>query len=301
MRHSTLKHGFTCLAAAALVLACGGTNSELAQPASSPSDHSAPRPAFRGEESAPKTATGGAFDAPATEGESRSFQPAPSQAPEPDLRPGLATLWGEDRSSNITFTAFVRATPSQPVAVASFFYNDRDGVREMASRSGISDFGDSGHSSLGGAVSVRILDEDGDPYPGFEIGSREYVVGEGGDRYTISIENHTRARLEAVATVDGLDVVDGEIGSFAKRGYIVPAFGSVEIDGFRRSESTVAAFRFGAVHESYAARKGEDRNVGVIGVAFFNEVGSSPWTDAEVERRHTADPFPGRFATPPSN
>jgi hypothetical protein len=62
----------------------------------------------------------------------------------------------------------------------------------------------------------------------------------------------------------------------------------------------VAAFRFGSVGGSYAAQKGDDRNVGVIGVAFFEESGSNVrWTDFEVDRGNNADPFPSGFASPP--
>jgi hypothetical protein len=53
------------------------------------------------------------------------------------------------------------------------------------------------------------------------------------------------------------------------------------------------------VRESYAAEKYHSRNVGVIGLALFNEVGSDPWTNEEVRRRLKANPFPERFATPP--
>jgi hypothetical protein len=64
--------------------------------------------------------------------------------------------------------------------------------------------------------------------------------------------------------------------------------------------SQVAAFRFGSVRDSYAARKGDAQNVGVIGVAFFAEEGSGyPWIERESDRRRDADPFPGRFASPP--
>jgi hypothetical protein len=116
----------------------------------------------------------------------------------------------------------------------------------------------------------------------------------------IQIENHSNNRFEAVATVDGLDVVDGKDGSLAKRGYLINPWATLQIDGFRRSQSAVAAFRFGAVKDSYAARKGNDRNVGVIGVAFFHERGTSlPWTERELERRDSANPFPAGFASPP--
>ncbi len=39
---------------------------------------------------------------------------------------------------------------------------------------------------------------------------------------------------------------------------------------------------------------------GVIGVAVFNEAGTYPWTDREIQKRLKANPFPNqRFATPP--
>ena len=56
-----------------------------------------------------------------------------------------------------------------------------------------------------------------------------------------------------------------------KRGYILPAYGSATIDGFRTSLDQVATFRFSSVADSYAGRLGQARDVGVIGVAFFPE------------------------------
>jgi hypothetical protein len=39
----------------------------------------------------------------------------------------------------------------------------------------------------------------------------------------------------------------------------------------------------------------------VIGVALFTprEARGFPWTDREIERRKSADPFPGSYASPP--
>ena len=107
-------------------------------------------------------------------------------------------------------------------------------------------------------------------------------------------------RLEVVLSVDGLDVIDGRTASFGKRGYVIEPHRQLVVEGFRQSTDAVAAFRFGPVRESYANQKyGDTRNVGVIGIAIFNERGTNPWTDREVEKRLKADPFPGRFATPP--
>jgi hypothetical protein len=223
-----------------------------------------------------------------------------SRAAEPSERPGLGTEWGENRDSRVSTAPFFREDPDRPMASAKLFYNDEAGVRAMARRNGISTLADSSMRAANGALTVRLLDESGRPLEGFSTGSATYVVGQHGSRYIIQIQNHTGNRLEAVATVDGLDVINGQPGSFANRGYIVSPFSTVEIDGFRRSLDTVAAFRFGTVRDSYAAKKGTDRNVGVVGVAFFHERGSRwPWTADEVNRRHNADPFPGEFANPP--
>jgi hypothetical protein len=239
-------------------------------------------------------------------------QAAPSAAPsksgaayeersaDTESRPGLGTEWGENRDSRVSTAPFFREHPDRPAAAAKLFYNDSAGVRAMARRSGFSSLGDGSMRVGNGALSVRLLDQSGRPLEGFSAGGSTYVVGEHGQRYSIQIQNHTGNRLEALATVDGLDVINGQPGTFANRGYILAPFATLEIDGFRRSLDTVAAFRFGTVKDSYAARKGSDRNVGVVGVAFFHERGSRwPWTPGEINRRHNADPFPGEFADPP--
>ncbi len=97
-----------------------------------------------------------------------------------------------------------------------------------------------------------------------------------------------------------LDCYRGRPASLRKRGYILNPHQKLVVEGFRQSTEAMAAFRFGPVRESYAAEKYHNtRNIGVIGIALFNEVGSDPLTDEEVRRRLKANPFPGRFATPP--
>jgi len=211
-------------------------------------------------------------------------------------RPGLGTEWGETRHSPVREVAFDRDDPASPTALATLRYDDGQGVRAMTGGAG---WRDHAHPVLDGALSVRLLDGQGLPLPLVRRGGEHFVEGRAGDRYVIEIENHSATRFEAVATVDGLDVMDGERGGFAKRGYLIEPGGRLRIDGFRRSLAEVAAFRFGAVADSYAAQKGDDSNVGVIGVAFFCERGARPpWFAGEAGRRLGADPFPGRFARP---
>jgi len=118
---------------------------------------------------------------------------------------------------------------------------------------------------------VQVIREGGETAPTYAHRDRFYVAGNAGERYIIRITNPTANRIEAVVSVDGLDVVDGEAGDLRKRGYVVPPYGETRIEGFRTSHEDVATFRFSSVKDSYAGKKGVARNVGVIAVALFEE------------------------------
>lgn len=212
-------------------------------------------------------------------------------------RPGLGTSWGESIDSRVTQTTFVRNDHHSPSATASFFYNDEEGV-EAAARGRYVDWRDSVTVVSHGAVRVSLVDAGGSPLRAADVDGRLIAVGSQGDRYVIRIENHSSERVEAVATVDGLDVLDGNEGDIGKRGYVISPHRTLEIEGFRDSSGTVRAFRFGKTDDSYASLRGKGRNVGVVGVAIFRERGS--YSDEELRRRETADPFPNsRYAQPP--
>jgi hypothetical protein len=233
-----------------------------------------------------------------------NYQPrkAPAAEAPPADRPGLGTQWGETRVSRITTVPFVRGDASSPFATAAMYYNDEEGARAMTGSGGFRRTPAGSFTVASGLVSLGLRSERGGFLTGFVSGGRSYVVGESGQRYVIVVKNNTNFRLEVVLSVDGLDVLDGKAASFDKRGYIVDPRGEIEIDGFRQSTDTVAAFRFGSVRGSYAGQKhGDTRNVGVIGLAVFNEQGTNPvpWTPDEVQRRRDANPFPGQYATPP--
>jgi hypothetical protein len=124
--------------------------------------------------------------------------------------------------------------------------------------------------SQAGAYEVEVL-VGGVSAPSFFHAGETYVMGQMGERYTLRVWNRSGRRIEAVVSVDGRDVVDGRPADVRKRGYLVPAWGFVDIDGWRLSQRQAAAFRFTSVADSYAGRMGSARNVGVIGVAVFPE------------------------------
>ena len=122
-----------------------------------------------------------------------------------------------------------------------------------------------------GGYELTVL-VDGVPARTYMHDGETYVLGQLGSHYTLRVSNHTGRRIEAVVSVDGRDAIDGKPADWrSKRGYLVPAWGSVDIEGWRISHAQAAAFRFSSVPDSYAARTGSARDVGVIGVAVFPE------------------------------
>ena len=127
-----------------------------------------------------------------------------------------------------------------------------------------------------GPWSVCVVDDTGRVLPTFRHRGGLYALGAAGERYAVRVRNGSPGRVEVVVSVDGRDVLDGRPADWKKRGYLVEPRGELSIEGFRIGESSVGAFRFGAVSRSYAARMGDARDVGVIGVAVFAEDASRP-------------------------
>ena len=87
--------------------------------------------------------------------------------------------------------------------------------------------------------------------------------------YSIKIISHIGVRSKAVLSVDGLDVLTGLLATTDAAGYIIPAYGCMEIPGWRIDNERVAKFRFG--YNPYAEYQKTPNNIGVIGAAFFLE------------------------------
>ena len=148
-----------------------------------------------------------------------------------------------------------------------------------------------------GPYAVELVDGAGAPLPTFEHRGRTYVLGALGARYAVRVRNGSGERVEVVVSVDGRDVLDGKPSRLERRGYIVPPYGSVDIDGYRLSDAAVAAFRFASVPRSYAARMGDARDVGVVGVAVFPErapeiASRGPEIADRAERPRASEPAP---------
>jgi hypothetical protein len=103
-------------------------------------------------------------------------------------------------------------------------------------------------------------------------GGQNYFEAPESGNYIIRIRNNGYERKEVVVSVDGLSVMDGDEAAFETRGYILSAYSSIDIKGWRRTSDDVAAFKFAKIEDSYSTKAGKGTsNVGVIGVAVFNE------------------------------
>ena len=154
----------------------------------------------------------------------------------------------------------------------------------------------------GRLVELSVVDRDtGATLPVHWHQGQAWVAGTPGHRYAVRLVNRSGGRVLAVLSVDGVNAVSGETAAGDQRGYVLAPWGRTEVTGWRKSLSEVAAFEFTALGDSYAARTGRPANVGVIGVAVFEERQArrrlDQWIgDAPEEGRAVPAPAPQQAA-----
>jgi hypothetical protein len=127
-----------------------------------------------------------------------------------------------------------------------------------------------GHA--GGFADIEVYDRTaGRTLPIHEYEGRLYVAGEPRHQYELRIRNSSSHRVLAVTSVDGVNVISGQTAAQQQSGYVLDAWDSVQIEGWRKNMDEVATFYFTRLADSYAARTGRPHDVGVIGVALFRE------------------------------
>lgn len=138
-------------------------------------------------------------------------------------------------------------------------------------------------------VRLEVIDRDaGAALPQYRHRREAWVAGDDGQPYTLRLTNLTGARVLVVLSVDGVNVVTGESADPAQPGYVLAPYARAEIDGWRKSMREVAAFRFSAAGDSYAARTGRPFDLGVIGAAVFREARPVPMPPAPIARSERA-------------
>lgn len=99
-----------------------------------------------------------------------------------------------------------------------------------------------------------------------------YIEGRVGTEFTLKIKNNTNGRILACPSIDRLSVMDGEAATSNSAGYIIDAYSSYEVRGWRTSLNDVSKFVFSKRGNSLSNQTGNGfSNCGVIGCIAFSE------------------------------
>ncbi len=143
----------------------------------------------------------------------------------------------------------------------------------------------------GNLLDLSVVDRDtGTTLQTYVQDGKRYVPGTPGHRYAVRLSNRTGGRVLAVLSVDGVNAVSGETASANQSGYVLDAWESTEINGWRKNLDEIAQFNFTSLPNSYAAQTGRPRNVGVIGVAVYTERDDRWIAQQRTERAPPAPP-----------
>lgn len=146
--------------------------------------------------------------------------------------------------------------------------------------------GRAGARAVTDLVTLTVVDrETGQPLRVWRHNGRAYVAGQPGARYGLRVANNSDRRVLAIMSVDGVNVLTGETAGHGQRGYVFDPYQSYDVSGWRKSDSEISAFTFAPLPKSYAARTGRPGDVGVIGIAVFEERLVAPEPLAAAEAR----------------
>lgn len=191
----------------------------------------------------------------------------------------LGTKWGDEIDSHVTEVDLKRKS-SDPIAESIVQYADKNYQGKSVNSI----------SLAAGKIEFSVIDDQGNKLPIYRVGQSYYLEGREGRSYQLQYENNTGKTFEVVASVDGVDVINGSEASRSNAGYILHAHDSLKIEGFRKSERAVASFTFSKPEESYAANSdnGSIQNTGVIGTAIYEL--ESPEEEAKSVNKYAPPP-----------
>ena len=202
----------------------------------------------------------------------------------------LGTQWGDDVDSSVT-TVDLRRVSDEPIAQMQVAYADKNykgrSVNSM--------------SLLAGKVKFSAASDNG-KLPLYRDGSHYYLQGRAGQAYRLVYHNNSANTYEIVASVDGLNVLDGSTASRYDSGYVLEPNDDLVIEGFRKSQDAVASFIFSKPDNAYAANtdSGSIENTGVIGTVIYELYDPAKPKRPELKSKSPkAFPADNAYAKPP--
>lgn len=199
----------------------------------------------------------------------------------------LGTQWGDDVDSAVT-TVDLRRTSDEPIDQMQVAYADKNYQgRALNSR-----------SLVAGKVDFSVSADSGQ-LPLYRDAGNYYLQGKAGQAYRLVYRNNSANTYEIVASVDGLNVLDGSTASRYDSGYVLEPNDDLVIEGFRKSQSAVASFIFSKPDNAYAANtdSGSIENTGVIGTVIYELY--DPKQSRPKSKQPQAFPADNGYAQPP--
>ncbi len=199
----------------------------------------------------------------------------------------LGTQWGDDVDSAVT-TVDLRRTSDEPIEQMQVAYADKNYQgRALNSR-----------SLVAGKVDFSVATDMG-TLPLYRDAGNYYLQGKAGEAYRLVYRNNSANTYEIVASVDGLNVLDGSTASRYDSGYVLEPNDDLVIEGFRKSQSAVASFIFSKPYNAYAANtdSGSIENTGVIGTVIYELY--DPKQSRPKSKQPQAFPADDGYAKPP--
>lgn len=198
----------------------------------------------------------------------------------------LGTKWGDDLTSHVSKVNLSRVS-DEPVAQAVLRYANKNFKGKAVNSVSV----------MAGKISFSVIDDRARTLPIKRDGKNYYVQAKDGQAYQLTYQNHSSNTYEIVASVDGLDVLNGQAASKYNAGYVLHPHQTLTIEGFRKSDSAVASFIFSKPEESYAANssQGSIDNAGVIGTVVYALVDPKKSVNRDDQNEYAPAPnaFPG--------
>lgn len=187
------------------------------------------------------------------------YEPA-SKVQSPSQSERLGTKWGDEVASSVR-TVQLKRVSHQPLDSAVLRYANKSYQGTTINSM----------SLLSGKVDLTVRSE-GRRLPMYRDRGNYYVSGQDGMAYQLNYRNNSRTQtFEIVASVDGINVINGKAASKYATGYVLYPNDTLTIEGFRKSDSAVASFIFTKPEDAYAAHNDEAsvNNTGIIGTVAY--------------------------------
>jgi hypothetical protein len=117
----------------------------------------------------------------------------------------------------------------------------------------------------------------GTPLPEHYHKGTTYLEAIKGKEYAIRITNPIGARVAVALSVDGLNSIDARhTEACSGRKWVLGPYESIVISGWQMNSRQARRFFFTTEDQSYGARLGQMKNLGIISAAFFKEKARRP-------------------------